>query len=84
MVPPQGSESVATSTRLENEMTTEDIPRLSGEWMTPRRRFISALFGGRVDKVPAMTLSSVATLEGMEIADADFPEAHLDAEKMAS
>ena len=64
-------------------MTTEDIPRLSGEWMTPRRRFISALFGGRVDKIPAMTLSSVATLEGMEIADADFPEAHLDAEKMA-
>lgn len=57
--------------------------RLSGEWMTPRRRFLSALYGGRVDKVPAMTLSSVVTLEAMEIADADFPEAHLDAEKMA-
>lgn len=57
--------------------------RLSGEWMTPRRRFLSALYGGRVDKIPAMTLSSVITMEAMEIADADFPEAHLDAEKMA-
>ncbi len=64
-------------------MTEEQYPRLSGEWMTPRRRFLSALYGGRVDKVPAMTLSSVITLEAMEIADAAFPEAHLDAEKMA-
>ena len=61
----------------------EHFTRLSGEWMTPRRRFISALYGGRVDKVPAMTLSSVMTLESMEIADAYFPDAHLDAEKMA-
>ena len=30
-----------------------------------------------------MTLSSVITLEAMEIADAYFPEAHLDAEQMA-
>ena len=57
--------------------------RLSGEWMTPRRRFLSALYGGRVDKVPAMTLSSVITLEAMDIADAAFPEAHLDADKIA-
>ena len=61
----------------------EKFKRLSGEWMTPRRRFLSALYGGRVDKVPAMTLSSVMTLEAMDIADAEFPEAHLDAEKMA-
>lgn len=61
----------------------EGFRRLSGEWMTPRRRFLSALYGGRVDKVPAMTLSSVMTLEAMDIADAEFPEAHLDAEKMA-
>ena len=51
--------------------------------MTPRRRFISALYGGRVDKAPAMTLSSVITLEAMEVADAWFPEARLGAEKMA-
>ena len=61
----------------------EGFRRLSGEWMTPRRRFLSALYGGRVDKVPAMTLSSVITLEAMDIADAAFPEAHLDADKMA-
>ena len=61
----------------------ENFRRLAGEWMTPRRRFLSALYGGRVDKVPAMTLSSVITLEAMEIADAYFPEAHLDAEQMA-
>ena len=57
--------------------------RLTGEWMTPRRRFLSAMFRGRVDKVPALTLSSVVTLEMMEAVDAWFPEAHLDAEKMA-
>lgn len=61
----------------------ENFTRLTGEWMTPRRRFLSALYGGRVDKVPAMTLSSVVTLEAMEMTDAWFPEAHLDAEKMA-
>ena len=61
----------------------ENFTRLTGEWMTPRRRFLSALYGGRVDKVPAMTLSSVITLDSMEIADAWFPEAHLDAEQMA-
>ncbi len=61
----------------------EGFRRLSGEWMTPRRRFLSALYGGRVDKVPAMTLSSVITLEAMDIADAAFPEAHLDADKIA-
>lgn len=61
----------------------EQFKRLTGEWMTPRRRFISAIYAGRVDKIPAMTLSSVMTLEAMELADAAFPEAHLDAEKMA-
>jgi len=57
--------------------------RLTGEWMTPRRRFLSAMYRGRVDKVPSCTLSSVVTLEMMEEVDAWFPEAHLDAEKMA-
>lgn len=57
--------------------------RLTGDWMTPRRRFLSAMYRGRVDKVPACTLSSVVTLEMMEAVDSWFPEAHLDAEKMA-
>jgi len=56
---------------------------LRGEWMTPRRRFLAALFRGHVDKVPACTLSSVATVELMDMVDAPFPEAHLDAEMMA-
>ena len=51
--------------------------------MTPKRRFLSALFGGRVDRVPVCTLSSTATLELMDMVDAPFPEAHLNAEMMA-
>ena len=51
--------------------------------MTPRRRFLSSIAGGRVDKVPAASLSSVVTLDGMDLVDAHFPEAHLDAELMA-
>ena len=27
------------------------VEPLDGEWMTPRRRFLSAVAGGRVDKV---------------------------------
>ena len=33
---------------------------LKGEWMTPRRRFLSAVYRGNVDKVPACTLSRTA------------------------
>ena len=51
--------------------------------MTPRRRFLSAVYRGNVDKIPACTLSSVVTVEMMDLVDAPFPEAHLDAEKMA-
>lgn len=61
----------------------EITSKLQGEWMTPRRRFLSALFRGRIDKVPACTLSSVATVELMDLVEAPFPEAHLDAEMMA-
>jgi methylthiol:coenzyme M methyltransferase len=64
-------------------MTAEVTHKLTGEWMTPRRRFLSALYRGYVDKVPAATLSSVATVEMMDIAEAPFPEAHLNAEMMA-
>lgn len=52
-------------------------------WMTPKRRFLSALFGGRVDRVPVGSPTSVATKELMEATGAFFPEAHLDARKMA-
>ena len=65
------------------ESSLGGVEPLDGEWMTPRRRFLSAVTGGRVDKIPAATLSSVVTLDGMDLVDAHFPEAHLDAEMMA-
>lgn len=52
--------------------------------MSPKRRFLSALFGGRVDRVPVGNPTSVATVELMEATGAYFPEAHLDAQKMAA
>ncbi len=51
--------------------------------MTPKRRFLSALLGGRVDRVPIGSPTSVATVEQMEIMGAFFPEVHCDGEKMA-
>lgn len=64
-------------------MPAEITHRLTGEWMTPRRRFLSAVYRGHVDKVPACTLSSVVTVEMMDLVNAPFPEAHLDPELMA-
>lgn len=64
-------------------MIAEVTHPLRGEWMTPRRRFLSAVYRGHVDKVPACTLSSVVTVEMMDLVNAPFPEAHLDAELMA-
>lgn len=52
-------------------------------WMTPKRRFLSGLFGGRVDRPPVGNPTSIATKELMEITDAFFPEAHLNPETMA-
>ncbi|HTP08437.1 MAG TPA: MtaA/CmuA family methyltransferase [Anaerolineae bacterium] len=51
--------------------------------MTPKRRFLSAMLGGRVDRIPIGSPTSVATVEQMEITGAYFPEAHCDGEKMA-
>jgi len=53
------------------------------EWMTPKRRFLSALFGGRVDRIPVANPTSVVTLELMKMCGAFFPEVHLNPEKMA-
>lgn len=52
--------------------------------MSPKRRFLAGLFGGLVDRTPAGNPTSVATVELMEITGAHFPDAHLDAEKMAT
>lgn len=51
--------------------------------MTPKRRFLAGLLGGRVDRVPVGSPVSVATVEQMVMTDAAFPDVHLDAEKMA-
>jgi MtaA/CmuA family methyltransferase len=51
--------------------------------MSAKRRFLSGLFGGRVDRTPAGNPTSIATVELMEATGAYFPDAHLDPEKMA-
>jgi len=52
-------------------------------WMSPKRRFLSGVFGGRVDRPPVGNVVSIATQELMELTDAWFPEAHLNPETMA-
>jgi [methyl-Co(III) methanol-specific corrinoid protein]:coenzyme M methyltransferase len=51
--------------------------------LTPKRRFLSGILGGRVDRPPVGSVTSVANVEQMEITGAYFPDVHLDAEKMA-
>lgn len=51
--------------------------------MSPKRRFLSSLYGGRLGVPSAGTPTSVATVELEEITGAFMPEAHLDAKKMA-
>ena len=51
--------------------------------MSPKRRFLAALFGGAVDRLPVGNVVSVATVELMDDCDAHFPEAHLDPLVMA-
>jgi MtaA/CmuA family methyltransferase len=51
--------------------------------MSPKVRFLTALLGGRPDRVPVGNVVSVATVELMERAGAWFPRAHLDPAEMA-
>jgi len=51
--------------------------------MTSRRRLLSGIFGGRTDRPPVGTITSVATIEQMELTGAYFPDVHMDAEKTA-
>lgn len=51
---------------------------------SPKRRFLSALFGGRKgDRPPVANPTSIVTLELMEKTGIFFPQAHLDADQMA-
>jgi [methyl-Co(III) methanol-specific corrinoid protein]:coenzyme M methyltransferase len=51
--------------------------------MTPKRRFLSGILGGRVDCLPVGSVTSVATVDQMQMTGAFFPDVHLDGEKMA-
>ena len=51
-------------------------------YMSPRRRFLAAIHGGRVDRPPVGTVTSLATLEAMDACGAAFPDVHLDADRM--
>lgn len=51
--------------------------------MTPKRRFLSSILGGRTDRPAVGSVTSVANIEQMERTGAYFPDVHLDAEKMA-
>ena len=57
---------------------TEPIPS------TPKRRFLSGLFGGRRgDRISVASPTSIVSVELMEKTGSFFPEAHLDPVKMA-
>ena len=51
--------------------------------MSPKRRFLTAMLGGRADREPVGNVVSIATTELMAAAGAWFPDAHLDAATMA-
>ncbi len=51
--------------------------------MTPKRRFLSALFGGRVDRPAVASATSVVNLGQEELLEAYFPEAQYNGETMA-
>lgn len=50
---------------------------------SPKRRFLTALLGGRAERVPVGNVVSIVTTELMATAGAWFPDAHLDAATMA-
>jgi MtaA/CmuA family methyltransferase len=49
---------------------------------SPKRRFLTALLGGRVEQIPVGNVVSIACVELMQACGAYFPTAHLDAETM--
>ncbi len=54
------------------------------ERLSPKRRFLSALFGGRKgDRPPVANPTSIVSLELMEKTGIFFPQAHLDPKQMA-
>ena len=52
--------------------------------LTPKDRVLSAIRGEKTDRVPVSCVTQLGTVEAMEITGAKWPEAHRDAEKMAT
>jgi [methyl-Co(III) methanol-specific corrinoid protein]:coenzyme M methyltransferase len=50
---------------------------------SPKRRFLTAMLGGKPDRIPVGNVVSVVTTGLMDQAGAWFPEAHLEADSMA-
>jgi MtaA/CmuA family methyltransferase len=50
--------------------------------MSPKKRVVSAILGGRVDRIPATCVCQTATYDQMRAVNTYWPEAHSDAEKM--
>ena len=70
--------SGGTASVRPDEGIKKDTQRLS-----PKRRFLKALMGGKVDRIPVGNVVSVVTVELMESANAWFPQAHQEATAMA-
>lgn len=51
--------------------------------MTPKRRFLAGIMGGRVDRTPVGSPTSVATVDQMDLTGAFFPDVHTDGRKAA-
>lgn len=49
-----------------------------------KERFVRALKGKEIDKVPVCSVTQTATVQMMEISGAKWPQAHYDPEKMAT
>ena len=50
--------------------------------MSPKRRFLAAMLGGKPDRIPVGNVVSIATVDLMQITDAWFPHAHLETRPM--
>lgn len=51
--------------------------------MSPKRRFLTGMLGGQVDRIPVGNVVSVVTVELMDAAESWFPQAHHNAADMA-
>lgn len=61
----------------------ENLPINKRAHMSPKRRFLTALLGGKPDRLPVGNVVSAVTTEQMRMVDAWFPEAHLNPQTMA-